>query len=294
MNEREVHIIILIIICMTILAACSPKIADKILWQAKPVVIDGKANEYPDMRYYSTETKMFYSLSNDGTNLYLCFRINDESMQMKIMNAGMEVWIDTLVKSKEQIGILFPLADGEKMNMKEISPPMGSERQKPDRYSMKKGFLLKQNLMQMVGFKNIANDMIPIDDHSGINVKIDWDNDNAMIYEAMIPYMAFYKESVSAIDTSKIFTLTININGIQMPETPQGGGQAGGRPPQGGGPGGSGGQGGPGGAPPSGGGNLGGGRQPGNMPRMNNEQMKNKMSMFEKSTFVMHFKLNIK
>ncbi|MCX6257950.1 MAG: hypothetical protein NTW49_08675 [Bacteroidia bacterium] len=275
---------------MTILAACSPKIADKILWQAKPVIIDGKASEYPDMRYYSTETKMFYTLSNDGTNLYLCFRINDESMQMKIMNAGMEVWIDTLAKSKEQIGILFPLADGEKMNMKELRPPVSNERIKPDRSFMEKSFLLKQNLMQMVGFKNIANDLIPIDDQSGINVKIDWDNENSMIYEAMIPFSAFYKESVSAIDTSKIFTLSININSIQMPETPQDGGQAGGRPPQDGGPVG---QGGPGGAPPSGGGNLGGGRQLGNMPRMDNEQMKNMTSMFEKSTFIMHFKLAI-
>jgi hypothetical protein len=89
-----------IVFCM-ILTACSPKIADKLAWQSNPVIIDGQALEYQPMREYSNETKMFYALSNDKKNLYVCLKTNDEAMQKKIMRAGMEIWIDTTSRAKK-------------------------------------------------------------------------------------------------------------------------------------------------------------------------------------------------
>jgi hypothetical protein len=269
-----------------ILTACSPKISDKITWQSIPVIIDGQASEYPGKLYYSSKTKMTYSLSNDKANLYLCFKITDEIMQLKIINAGMEIWLDTTSKAKEQFGILFPCASSNKMNMDGTRPSINTEGQKPDVSKMKQDFFLCQTVMQLKGFKYTTKGVRPLEDVSGIKVKINWDSFNIMIYEAVIPFKTFYKESLSAFDSTKTFALTINVNAIQMPNMPRGGGPGGEGMPGGGG------------GMPEGGGMFGGGGEPGGGGIHRNPSddngMRNTSVMFEKSTFNKKFRLEIK
>ena len=70
-----------------------------ILWQSAPVVIDGLADEWIDaLRYYDNETEFHYGISNDETNLYLCFYSSNQTMHMKILRAGMKV--ELKIKSK--------------------------------------------------------------------------------------------------------------------------------------------------------------------------------------------------
>ena len=74
----------------------------------------------------------------------------------------MEIWIDTLAKSKEQNGILFPLEnenkmdvermklsinneEQNKMNTERIKPPANKEGQKPGILNIKQNFLLSQS-----------------------------------------------------------------------------------------------------------------------------------------------------
>src|SRR3989344_7446144 len=111
-------------------ASCTPKVAETIALQKTEVVVDGKANEYGTFRYYNSEAKMFYALSNDTENLYLCLKVNDETMQQQIMMAGMEVWIDTTKKAKEKIGILYPVAAKRGEMLRPVME--NGPRQKPD------------------------------------------------------------------------------------------------------------------------------------------------------------------
>lgn len=208
-----------------LLTACSPKIADKISWQSIPVNVDGQAIEYQHMRNYINETKMTYSLSNDRKNLYLCLRTSDETMQKKIMRAGMEIWIDTTVREKKITGILFPLANGYKMKPEVTGLPLDGERQRPDFSIMKQKFLLGQTFMQLEGFRHVPNGLSHLENNSGIKVRINWDSTNAMVYEASVPFKTFYRESLTAKDSIKVFSLTININAVTMPHMQQGGGQ---------------------------------------------------------------------
>jgi hypothetical protein len=264
--------------CM-ILTACSPKIADKISWQSKPVIIDGRAIEYQNMRNYINETKMAYSLSNNRKNLYLCLKTSDENMQRKIIRAGMEIWIDTTTKAKKQIGILYPLANIHKTNLGEFQVPMNNERKMPDITKIKQKFALEQTSMELIGFKHNISGLMNIEDKSGIKVKLNWDSTNTMIYEIVVPLKTFYRETISNSDSTKSFILTIDVNGIAMPKMQQGD-----RPGGGDGPGSDG---------PGGGGMQDGGGMQGAPPR-GSDSMGNMGTIFEKNTFTKKFRLAVK
>lgn len=229
-----------IVAIVTMLISCSPKTAIIISYQTAKVSIDGNADEYGDFYYYSTEAKMYYSLSNDSSNLYLCLKVGDENIQQQILIAGMNVWLDTLSKSKEQIGIKYPLA-GARPARPEFK---GNPNEKPDFSLMKQNLLLSQKTMNLFGFKNIANGPHLLQTSEGIKLQINWDSSNSMIYELAVPLKNWYKPILDKSDTAKIFTLTISVNALEMPSVPPAGfdgpppGDMGGMPPGGmGGPG---------------------------------------------------------
>ena len=106
--------------------------------------------------------------------------------------------------------------------------------------------------------KSIPDYLAPENEY-GINVSINWDVNNIMIYEAIIPFKTFYKPTLTAIDSLKNFDFSMTIHGFPPPEKKDDGGNSGGGGGMGGGgmPGGGGGMGGGG---MNGGGMGGGGR----------------------------------
>ncbi len=98
---------------LIILASCAKPFYNS-QWQATPVVADGNAKEWSvPLGFYDGETKLQYTFSNDTKNLYLCMKAVDEKTQLKIIRAGLQVWVDTTGKNKHQTGILFPMANPE-------------------------------------------------------------------------------------------------------------------------------------------------------------------------------------
>ncbi|HEY1039882.1 MAG TPA: hypothetical protein VGF30_10780 [Bacteroidia bacterium] len=221
MNYSKLNIIIPVAALVATFISCSPKTANVISRQKNAVNVDGKAEEYGEFRYYNSEAKMFYNLSNDNENLYLCLKINDENIQQQILMAGMDVWLDTLSKAKEQIGIRYPLP-GVRPTMPEFKGA-GQPREKPDVAKMKQNMLMSQKTMDLRGFKNATNGSNFLQTTDGIKLQLDWDANNCLIYELAIPLKNWYKPTLAKSDTAKIFTLTININAFEMPSGAPGG-----------------------------------------------------------------------
>ena len=74
------------------------------------VTIDGSPDEWPQpFNFYNGETKLQYRIANDSSNIYVCFKVTDEPAQMKMMRAGINVWIDPKGKKKETTRIGFPM-----------------------------------------------------------------------------------------------------------------------------------------------------------------------------------------
>jgi hypothetical protein len=277
---------LLILISISIilfLSTCSPKAMYQTSWQTKPVVVDGDPSEwFIPLRFYDADTKLNYTLSNDDEKIYLCVRIVDELSQAKVIRNGINIWFDTLAKKNKQCGILFPVPDkgGDEYQSDGATGGGGSHHRgdgsgkhgSGDNDAIKKKFLRQANQMQLIGFKKGIPDYLAPENEYGINVSINWDANNIMIYEAAIPFKAFYKPALVAKDSLRNFDFSMTIHGFPAPEKKDdgnsggggmggaGGGMGGGMPGGGGGMPGGGGMGGAGGRGGMGGGGMGGGR----------------------------------
>ena len=63
-------------------------------WQQKPVVADGKPNEWKiPLKYFDEKSKLQYAITNDFQNLYFCIRATEQETQTKILRAGLQIKI---------------------------------------------------------------------------------------------------------------------------------------------------------------------------------------------------------
>ena len=140
-------------------------------WVSSPVKIDGNPQEWKlPLKYYDAGTKLFFAFANDDKNLYLCFQAPDEMNQVKIMRAGMEIYLST--KGKHKVSVTFPLADQVAAT---ASQNDNNDQANYDRKGRRTSFILQNTMMEVKGFET-RNGLIPINDSSGINAAINWDD----------------------------------------------------------------------------------------------------------------------
>jgi len=206
--------IVLFIFCL--FSSCSKTIYVS-TWQSKEVKADGNIQEWGiPLRYYDNESRLQYSISNDASNLYICLRATDDFSQMKIMRAGMQLWIDTIGKSKQPYGIMFPLPyeghTGKTAKQEDTSST--GQFQGFDARMIKSRYYKGLNQMNLIGFKPPIGGMTLLKNTTGISVNIDWDSTGSMNYEAIIPFSTFLKESLSLSDSTKLLDITFIIPAV--------------------------------------------------------------------------------
>jgi len=179
-------------------------------WRVQPIVIDGLAKDWSTpLRFYDSETKLFFAFVNDSANLYLCFQSNDKRNQVKINMAGMKVFIHTKGKEKHKASIDFPLTDS-KLN---FAREEVNEEVEPDIQNLKNTFLLQNTNMLTSGFAT-QNGNFPIRDSVGIHAAMNWDEKNFMAYEVVIPLKELFGLNYTAKDLTKTITMIIQVNAI--------------------------------------------------------------------------------
>jgi len=225
------------VVAIFFFSACSPKVLYRTSWQSTPVIADGDPSEWRiPLRFYDSDTKLNYTLSNDDEKIYLCVRIVDELAQKKVMRNGLNIWFDTLAKKNKQCGILYPVPDkGADEYQTDGGSGDGSHHHGGGKHgggddadAAKRKFLRQANQMQLIGFKKGIPDYLAPENEYGINVNINWDKNNIMIYEAVIPFKAFYKPALVAKDSLKSFDFSMTIHGFSAPEKKDDGGNSGG------------------------------------------------------------------
>ncbi len=214
--------------------------------------VDGSIQEWgtTDLQY-DKKLKCVYSIASDENNVYVFVKSLDKAQEMRILDGGLEVWLDTESKGLNAIGVLFPLPQGPVLQTERT--PFNKTQQKPDEKTAQLQSKLKLVNYNLSGFKKEWNGNQSVKGNCPVKVAIDWDEKNNLVYELAIPYAALPNEIRAKMD---ILTLNIVINGISMPQDDN---FRGGPPPGGGGDGDFGG-------PPPGGGF--GGPQGGDMSKM--------------------------
>jgi uncharacterized membrane protein YgcG len=236
------------------------------------VTVDGKIQEWTNpLSYYDKDVGISYDLANDTQNLYLIFKVVDNTVQHQILSSGFELWINTKGKKKKTTGVLYPLPmskpqDGDKTeapaqrNMQQ-RPQGGTSANAPNGFGAPAGNLgdagkesqqlFAQKTLTLSGF-NIKNGLQPIED-CPVRTAVSLDKSGNLIYELAIPFSTFYKEQLEEKNKGVIFCIGLVVKKIDTPSsfesgsarTSGGGGQMGGGSgggPGGGGPGGGGGQ----------------------------------------------------
>lgn len=208
------------------------------------IKIDGEITEWGDsLRYYNTEKKLNYSLANDKDNLYMAIRINDRTEQMRILNAGLTLSVNTKGKKKETYSITFPVGNPDSQPEPGARMPNPEDLTTNERDDMMRARLTRLRNIKVTGFPDIESDIITTANTYGIQVAVSYDKDGYLNYEAAVPLKFFHAESP---DKSE-WAFNIKINGVTRPgaankgEGPEAGGMGGGRGGMGGGRGGMGG-----------------------------------------------------
>ena len=232
-------------LCLLLFSACQRTLYFA-FWQSAPVVADGKAKEWSvPLNYYDADTKLQYTISNDRQNLYVCLKAGDEQTQLKIIRGGMRLWIDTTGHNRNHVGVLFPMPNHEPLEKTAATSDnsdapvpgsnytsYGSAKNKGGHKvpvsALKKAFYASPKEMQLAGFKPPLGGLTSIENKSGIFLGLDWDSTNTMVYEAVIPFKTFYKDSLSYKDSLKIFGVSITVNGLTAPSGAHSGGHGGG------------------------------------------------------------------
>lgn len=196
--------------------------------------IDGNLKDWGDsLRYYSADQKINYALASDKDNLYVALRLGDRSDQIRLLNAGLTLGINTKGKKSNTYTVTFPAPDPN-------APPHtalllgykadGSVITRDDRDELVRAKLNRLRDIQLSGFKGIESDMITTSNTYGFKTDIDYDANGFLVYEAAIP-LKFLGEYRAGSDA---WAFNFKINGIKLNEnnnkqTGSEGGMGGGR-----------------------------------------------------------------
>lgn len=174
------------------------------IWQAQPITIDGSNKDWPSpYPEYDDKAQIGYAVSNDKDNLYITVETGDPATQLKIIKEGLTVWIDRKGEKNELTAINFPIPD----NTKESSSTHQSsgsgqyqgqssaqqQKQRMDLEDRVKKAMEGANQYSLQGFKS-CNLQFPImeNDTCGIKVRMAIDEDNELVWEAVVPFKTFY------------------------------------------------------------------------------------------------------
>jgi len=135
--------------------------------------LDGDIGEWPSEKFITDkETRTRFATDNDGQFLFLVLTISDIPTQKKIMQGGVNLYIDTKGKKKESTGIEYPVAGNP-----------GS--------------------MRLFGFSDSEPAILSISSEGTANIAFSWDSSNVLHIEYNIP-LKLLEKAVPGLNNKKI------------------------------------------------------------------------------------------
>lgn len=189
-----------------------------------PIVVDGYNNDWPSPYPYSDINAMIsYAITNDANNLYLTIETNNPKGQLKILNAGMSVWIDTTGAQNRKTAIIYPaINEHAQIPVNRMSGEHSTGEDQDTRIQMRAKSLLEDaRELTLEGFRD-CNTSFNIDANNFCKIKVRVAIDsssNNMVWEASIPFKALLgKDQIDKKDAEKPMSIGIEINGFEMPD----------------------------------------------------------------------------
>ncbi|XZF15577.1 hypothetical protein ACTHGU_05530 [Chitinophagaceae bacterium MMS25-I14] len=216
----------------------------KSVWQAAPIKADGDNSDWPQpYPWYNEKSGMAYAISNDKDNLYITFKANDAAAKKSFLSGGVIVCIDTNGNKSQNITISFAPAgmhhddarfQGQGRPDDMPQSPGGNDVPPPD--DNVQGILpedggnsvklppVKMDFM-LQGFAN-GEGRFPMGrpNPSGVVAAAGYDEYKALVWEAVIPFKSFFKNSLTAADAERRMSVGFIFTGMHahmLGERPQ-------------------------------------------------------------------------
>lgn len=162
-------------------------------WQNKPLTIDGSDADWDrPLQHYVREEKVSYSITNDSRNLYILLSTKDRQEQQKIIEGGMSVWVNMRGEKSngDAVGIGYPLNQhsDRDQNLMEEAQPQRYQDNNPVTLDQKRTYALYAFGGDSTSHRFVYGDSNP----AGVQMRLDYNNEGEMIYEAAIPLRALY------------------------------------------------------------------------------------------------------
>lgn len=151
--------------------------------------------------WYDKPSKTLCCMYNDQKAVYIQLAITDLLQQKKVIENGIELWIDSKGKKKKHTGLLFPLPASQPAaghfpapdDDQVFTPPTPSNRpnEKAIRQQLKVQ-AMQQHEMKVIGFIDELNGTQNAKHSSGLQASLQFNNDT-LIYQAVIPFQAMAK-----------------------------------------------------------------------------------------------------
>ena len=201
-------------------------------WQTQPILVDGSNKDWPSpYPEYDDKAQIGYSVSNDKDNLYITVETGDPATQLKIIKEGLTVWIDRQGEKNEQTAINFPIpspatetkSTEARGGQGHMQPGDGSsaaqQKQRMELEDRVKKAMAGAKEYSLQGFK-ACNLQFPIleNDTCGIKVRMTIDEDNELVWKAVVPLKTFYfKPEITRADKGRAISVCFETTAMKRP-----------------------------------------------------------------------------
>lgn len=195
-----------------LLHSCSHKEYAEGTYQDSAITADGDLSEWNlPLRFGSNTGLVQYNITNDNENIYVSMQTHDEATAIKILRAGVNVYIDPAAGHSKKMDIAFPLpAAAPTGNLKNNT----GNNARPDRSEMRNALLIQTNTFKTTGFENLEDRIYDVSDKSNLKLAIKFEADNSLCYEAIIPLKFIYKNSNFINEKNKNISVAVQVNAM--------------------------------------------------------------------------------
>ncbi len=176
---------------MTLIVASCAKLP---IYQSKNIK---STQDISELSHYDKKSKISYDVYNDETNIYISFKTLNYYSQIKILKMGLTVWFDTKGKKNKKKGIVFPLDNGFKPDMKSMQGGSGSSGMGIQSITqLHTYFKLQDKRIKLIGMEDEhgRTEYIFEPGRSDISAEITFDSSNRLNYLATIPIRKLFAD----------------------------------------------------------------------------------------------------
>jgi hypothetical protein len=194
------------------LAACSSKLAPLGHYQATPIVADGNPDDWNlPLRFANVSYTLQYNVTNDNKNIYVCVLSRDEETMLRMLRAGITVYLDPKGKNGRDISLHYPLRKQPDPNIRNGN---GEPLTNQNDSALKQELLTQSDSYGTAGFSGIDNGQFAANDtKSPIRVAIQFSHhDSLLAYEAIIPIVNVLGTGLNTRNPKKPFSVGVILN----------------------------------------------------------------------------------